>query len=159
MNKVIIADRYQVPLLDGKYQAEHKILKRKGMKVTQEYIDRLNDQNNGVLFILDEEATAKNQEQRDIKNGMRIDKKERRALDGGKVLDAIIDRAAGTVTTKVMEPKQENKPAKPKLADLREQYPLIKAASVDAFLKKIAELKTVKTEGERMTSAPDDDLL
>lgn len=60
MTKQVIADLYQVPKVNGKYNPDHKILKRRGVKVSRDYAEMRNQEENGVLYIIDEVATQKN---------------------------------------------------------------------------------------------------
>ena len=156
MSNVVIADKYQCPRIDGKFMKEHKVLKRKGLKTTVDYVEEMNSANNGMLLIIDEEATEQNRKAREEQQAERLAKKQLKSLGGGHVLDALINRAAG----KVVEPKTEKAPkvekekdGKPSLKELRLQYPAIKATSVDKFLEEVAKLET---PSERKTQQPED---
>jgi hypothetical protein len=54
---MVVADLYSLPRINGKMSTEHKILQRKGMKVLPSYVDEINNQQSGKLFVIDQEAT------------------------------------------------------------------------------------------------------
>jgi len=62
----LVADQYRVNRLNGGYEdTKNRTLVRKGMKVTVDYFEEVNSltQVNGLIFIKDEEASAKRVEQ------------------------------------------------------------------------------------------------
>lgn len=143
MSKVVIADKYQCPKMDGKYSKEHKKLVRKGAKVTQDYVDRINDEDNGAFYVVDHEATEANHAKRN----------QRGMLQGLPKLEIV------GASNKPAPSKTNEATAKPKLADLRLAYPNISASSVDKFLEKVAEFEKANaaTGGGRLTSPPTED--
>jgi len=89
------------------------------------------------------------------KDGKKIPKTVRISVEHAELLttdaESLARQSGGRSTSmfRYVEVKKAEKPtkkedevdAKPKLADLRIQYPDIKATSVDAFLAKVEELK------------------
>jgi hypothetical protein len=59
VNRLVVADRYRLSRVNGKFSLEHKILDRKGMKVLSSYVEDMNDFSleNGWNFIIDKAAT------------------------------------------------------------------------------------------------------
>ena len=57
--RIVVADQYQLARLNNEFTKEHKTLLRKGMKVTDEWVNQNNDnfKDSGLLFIVDEKAT------------------------------------------------------------------------------------------------------
>lgn len=60
-NEIVIASLYKIPQMDGQLMLDHKILKRKNMKVTRDYVEEINKNthDNSKLMEIDEKATKK----------------------------------------------------------------------------------------------------
>lgn len=56
-SRMVVADLYVLPRINGKPSVENKVLQRKGMKVLPNYIDEINSQDNNKMFVIDEQAT------------------------------------------------------------------------------------------------------
>ena len=56
-SRMVVADLYMMPRINGKFSVENKVLQRKGMKVLPSYVDEINSQDNNKMFVIDKEAT------------------------------------------------------------------------------------------------------
>jgi|WetSurMetagenome_2_1015567.scaffolds.fasta_scaffold65635_2 hypothetical protein len=84
MSKIIVADLYQLAILDGKFSKEHTKLLRKGAKVEESYFKQVNSnsEDSGKLYILDKEATKEYNEK--IVNKNKTKEPETKAKPGRK---------------------------------------------------------------------------
>lgn len=59
MSKIVVADLYQLTMLDGKPSKEHKVLIRPKVKVQESWVKATNDnwQDTSKLYVVDEDAT------------------------------------------------------------------------------------------------------
>lgn len=65
MEQSVVADMYRINRVNGKYEnSNNKLLIRKGMKITAEYFEQVNEEteSNGLCFVKDEEATKERNE-------------------------------------------------------------------------------------------------
>lgn len=156
MSSLIVVDKYRCPKFNGTYNKEHKIMQRKGMKVLPVFLERENFQNNGVFYVVDEAATEQLKVDQQANHEKRGQMKSIKSLSKADLIENIVSKSKGkveSVNTKETKPAV-NSTEKPKLKDLRVQYPTIKATSVDAFLAEIAKLEAPT---ERKTNPPIED--
>lgn len=139
MSQIVVADKYLAPKINGKYAKEHKILQRKGMVIDRNYAERYNaEETNGIMFVIDDEATAKRNQQ---KNGIIKDDKQKAKV----VLVDVEDKGSSKETINDSDLK---------LSELREKYAHlgIKASSTKSFLEQLEKTKT-----GRKTAPPTDE--
>jgi len=94
MLDIVVADKYRMPKLEGKFSKAQQKLVRKGAKVTKDYIDRMNAQSkqNGVYYVIDKAAT-KAWEAKHLKQLAARKEAKRKAKQGIDILNKAIDEA------------------------------------------------------------------
>lgn len=65
--KIVVADLYQLQRMNGKFTVQHKTLVHPKQKVAESYVEEINanSEENGRLYIIDEQATKENQAARE----------------------------------------------------------------------------------------------
>jgi hypothetical protein len=133
----LVADQYRVNRVNGGYEdTKNRTLVRKGMKVTTEYFEEVNSLTsvNGLMFIKDEEATAKRVEEQ--KENAK--KRELAQVAEGITAKDLINELTG---------KSNNKEVDEELESLRAEYKELSGKDANKLWKspkltsEIAELK------------------
>lgn len=65
--EIVVADLFQLQRVNGKFSTEHKILSHPSQKVTNNYVDEINDNSHesGKFYVINVEATKKNKADRE----------------------------------------------------------------------------------------------
>lgn len=160
-NQLVVADKYRVPLLDGKLSVQHKILVRKGMKVLSKYVQDMNDQQNGQLFIIDEVATAALHQAKAEKAERRVVNKAQNSIKKAELIDVLINAKVGNAAPasaqgSVPAAFDPNTPDEElEYGQLKAKYPSLKGANKTQLLKAVAKFKAESAvPGERKTAPP-----
>lgn len=128
--KIVVADLYQLQRMNGKFTVQHKTLVHPKQKVTESYVNEINEnsEENGRFYIIDEEATKKNHEARE----QHMKALEMREQAAKITPEAILGALSNSAKKEVKEPKTEK--------------------VVDDLTK--TENETIETEKPKQTRAP-----
>lgn len=103
--RIVVADLYQLQRMNGKFTVQHKTLVHPRQKVAESYVNEINEnsEENGRLYIIDEQATKENHEARE-KHLKGLEMREQAA----KITpEAILGALSNSVKKEVKEPKAE----------------------------------------------------
>lgn len=103
--KIVVADLYQLQRMNGKFTTEHKTLMHPKQVLLESYVNEINSnsQENGRLYIIDEEATKKNHAERENL----IKENEMREQASKITPEAILGAISNGASKAVKEPKAE----------------------------------------------------
>lgn len=107
INRLVVANRYRLQRVNGKYVQEGRVLQRENMKVLTDYVEQVNEQSalNGYYFEIDEQATVQLKEKQAENRELR---KAQSAVNDTKAVDLL--KAIGTLAGQPQQ--QEAQPAK-----------------------------------------------
>lgn len=102
---IVVANKYKLAILDGKFSVEHKKLVRKNMKVSEDYVKTLNNaKESGVFFEVLEKETAEFYKKLEQKEKHQIESREiKRAADTQILSNALSE----VITKKTKKTKDE----------------------------------------------------
>lgn len=101
-NKIVVADKYGIPIYNGKQLLDQKVLIRKNMKVTKSYVDSINESSsdNNKLMVVNEKATKELHERYAKKEAKRKELRELKRVEDTNVLKNIIKDAVDSKENK-----------------------------------------------------------
>lgn len=103
--RIVVADLYQLQRMNGKFTVQHKTLVHPRQKVAESYVNEINEnsEENGRLYIIDEQATKENHEARE--NHLKA--LEMREQAAKITPEAILGALSNSVKKEVKEPETE----------------------------------------------------
>jgi hypothetical protein len=95
MSKIVVADLYQLAMMDGKPSKDHKKLVRKGVKVQKDWVDKINENwaDTSKVYEIDMKATEKYYEESQKANELRDKEKELKQAANVDVLKEVVTAA------------------------------------------------------------------
>jgi hypothetical protein len=110
MSKIVVADLYQLAMIDGKTSKEHKKLIRKGVKVQEDWVNSTNDnwQDTSKVYEIDKKATEEYYAKSAETNELRTREKELKQAANVDVLKQVVSTAVeGEKASKKTKTKAE----------------------------------------------------
>lgn len=108
MSKIVVADLYQLLMLDGKPSKDHKKIKRENVKVQASFVEATNKnwQDTALLYVVDEKKTKEYYAKCDETNDLRRREKDLQQAANVNVLKEVVGAAIeGEKSKKVKEVK------------------------------------------------------